>query len=188
MGLVCHAVNHLAVIHLRICDRLKRRCSISCQANIQSPYIQPTVLCFLEVEMNYLQTRLCELKRSLGAPVFGFQWTILPFVVVSTLFTVSLIFQTSPRVAREVCVSWRRLKFKLFSLNIAVSVWSKPVQKGKEPSLFVCLFLCSTLLNISISEHLASSCHCHVWGLKRAKEVCVDLRDHGNRYSPSHKS
>ena len=32
MGLVCHAVNHLAVIHLRLCDGLKRRCSISCQA------------------------------------------------------------------------------------------------------------------------------------------------------------
>ena len=54
--------------------------------------------------MNYLQTRrLCELKKSIGAPVFGFQWTILTFVVVSILFTVSMIFQTSPRVARGVC-------------------------------------------------------------------------------------
>ena len=32
----------------------------------------PEVLRFLEVDMNYLQTRLCELKKSLGAPVFGF--------------------------------------------------------------------------------------------------------------------
>ena len=32
----------------------------------------PEVLCFLEVDMNYLQTRLCELKKSLGATVFGF--------------------------------------------------------------------------------------------------------------------
>ena len=29
--------------------------------------------------MNYLQTRLCELKKSLRAPVFGFYWTILTF-------------------------------------------------------------------------------------------------------------
>ena len=32
----------------------------------------PEVLCFLEVDMNYLQTRLCEPKKSLEAPVFGF--------------------------------------------------------------------------------------------------------------------
>ena len=143
--------------------------------------------------MNYLQTRLCELKRSLGAPVFGFQWTILPFVVVSTctLFTVSLIFQTSPRVARGVCVSWRLLKFKVFFTEYCsirlLRVRVKGEQKGKEPSVFVCLFLCSTLLNISLLEHLAPSCHCHVRSLKRAEEVCVDLRDHGNHYSPSHE-
>ena len=54
--------------------------------------------------MNYLQTRrLCKLKKSIGAPVFGFYWAILTFVVVSILFTVSIIFQTSPRVARGVC-------------------------------------------------------------------------------------
>ena len=63
--------------------------------------------------MNYLQTSLCEHKKSLRAPVFGFQWTILTFVGVSILFTVSLIFHTSPRVARGVCDLWRRLKFKL---------------------------------------------------------------------------
>ena len=74
----------------------------------------PEVLCFLGVDMNYLKIRLCELGKSLGAPVFGFSWTILTFVVVSILFTVSLIFQTSSRVARGVCDSWRRLKFKLF--------------------------------------------------------------------------
>ena len=64
--------------------------------------------------MNYLQTRRCKLKKSLqiGAPVFGFYWTILTFVVVSKwLFT--MIFQASPRVERGVCDSWRRLKFKL---------------------------------------------------------------------------
>ena len=32
----------------------------------------PEVPCFLEVDMNYWQTRLCELKKSLRAPVFGF--------------------------------------------------------------------------------------------------------------------
>ena len=59
----------MAVIHLRLCDGLKCRCSISCQAksvrsscqdNIQSPYINDIclleVLCFLKVDMNYLQT------------------------------------------------------------------------------------------------------------------------------------
>ena len=74
----------------------------------------PEVPCFLEVDMNYWQTRLCELKKSLRAPVFGFFWTILTFIVVSIMFTVSLIFQTSPRVAKGVCDSWRQLKFKLF--------------------------------------------------------------------------
>ena len=54
--------------------------------------------------MNYLRTRLlCELKKSIGVPVFGFKWIILTFVVVSILFTVSMIFQTSPQVARGVC-------------------------------------------------------------------------------------
>ena len=75
---------------------------------------RPEVPCFLEVDMNYWQTRLCELKKSLRAPVFGFYWTILTFIVVSIMFTVSLIFQTSPRVAKGVCDSWRQLKFKLF--------------------------------------------------------------------------
>ena len=61
---VCHEI-----IHLRLCDGLKCRCSISCQAkwvssscqaNILSPYITDIcfleVLCFLEVDMNDLQT------------------------------------------------------------------------------------------------------------------------------------
>ena len=43
--------------------------SNSCEANIiVSLYITdiclPEVLCFLEVDMNHLQTRLCELKKS----------------------------------------------------------------------------------------------------------------------------
>ena len=75
---------------------------------------RPEVPCSLEVDMNYWQTRLCELNKSLRAPVFGFFWTILTFIVVSIMFTVSLIFQTSPRVAKGVCDSWRQLKFKLF--------------------------------------------------------------------------
>ena len=57
-----------------------------------------------------------------------------------------------------------------------------------KPSVFVCVFLCSTLLNISVSEHLVPSCQCHVWSLKRAWEVCVDLHDHGNHNIPSYKS
>ena len=64
--------------------------------------------------------------------------------------------------------------FHLNSLNITVSVCYVSGSKvnGKEksrPSLFVCLFvLCSTLLNISVSEHLVPSCQCRVWSLKRA--------------------
>ena len=58
--------------------------------------------------------------------------------------------------------------FQLNLLNITVSVCyvsgSKVNRKERSrPSLFVCLFLCSALLNISISEHLVPSCHCHVW-------------------------
>ena len=84
--------------------------------------------------------------------------------------------------------------FQLKSLNITVSVCymsgSKVNRKERSrPSLFNCVF-CSTLLNISscISEHLVPSCQCPLWGLKRAWEVWVDLHDHGNHNSPSHKS
>ena len=73
------------------------------------------VLCFLEVDMNYLQTRLCELKKSF---------------VVSILFTVSLIFQTSPWVARGICDSWRRLKFKFFYSSLFLPpgwAWRSPL-------------------------------------------------------------
>ena len=57
--------------------------------------------------------------------------------------------------------------FQLNSLNIAVSVCYVSVIKmnrkqRSRPSLL------STLLNISISEHLVPSCPCHVWSLKRA--------------------
>ena len=41
---------------------------------------------------------------------------------------------------------------------------------------------------MSISEHLVPSCQCHVWSLNQAKEACMDLHDHGNHNSPSHKS
>ena len=60
--------------------------------------------------------------------------------------------------------------FQLNSLNIAVSVCYLSGSKvnRKEPSVIICLFLCSTLLNISVSEHLVPSCQCHVWSLKRA--------------------
>ena len=54
------------------------------------------VLCFLEVDMNYLQTRLCKLKKSELTNRGSCLWIL----VVSMLFTVSLIFQTSPRVER----------------------------------------------------------------------------------------
>ena len=148
---------------------------------------------------------------------------------------------TSPRVARGVCDSWRRLKFKLFysppffppgwgwrsplwfdlgihcdvaffflsvcgnavpplyfqpkpnlsktlegllmrlvifvntifqpnSLNITVSVCyvsGSKVNREEKSRPYVCVFV-STLLNISISEHLVSSCQCDVWSLKRA--------------------
>ena len=43
MGLICHAFNHLAVIHLRLCDGLKRRCSISCQAKSVSNSCQANI-------------------------------------------------------------------------------------------------------------------------------------------------
>ena len=38
----------------------------------------------------------------------------------------------------------------------------------------------------SIWCHLA--CQCHVWSLKQAEEVCVDLQDQRNHNNPSHKS
>ena len=117
--------------------------------------------------MNYLQTRrLCELKKSIGAPVFGFQWTILTFVVVSILFTVSLIFQTSPRVARGACDSQRWLKFKLVFSRLGVEDGDRRCD----------------LMDISCDVAFFSLCV-----LKR-KEVCVDLHEHGNHNSPSHKS
>ena len=98
----------------------------------------PEVLCFLGVDMNYLQIRLCELGKSLGAPVFGFSWTILTFVVVSILFTVSLIFQTSSRVARGVCDSWRRLKFKLFYSALFFCLVEAVIWFGHPP--WLCIF------------------------------------------------
>ena len=63
-----------------------------------------------------------------------------PIVVVFIPFTVSLIFQTSPQVARGVCDLWRRLKLKLVysplffpacwrMANAAVRglIWASPV-------------------------------------------------------------
>jgi len=48
----------------------------SYQANIVFLYTTDICLlevhCFLEVDMKYLQTRLSETNKSLGAPVFGF--------------------------------------------------------------------------------------------------------------------
>ena len=43
MGLACYAVNHLAVIHLRLCDGMKCRCSISCQAKSVSNSSQANI-------------------------------------------------------------------------------------------------------------------------------------------------
>ena len=61
--------------------------------------------------------------------------------------------------------------FHLNSLNITVLVCyvsgSKVNRKERTVRLRLCV-LCSTLLNISVSEHLVSSCQCHVWSLKRA--------------------
>ena len=81
--------------------------------------------------------------------------------------------------------------FQLNSLNITVFVChvseSKVNRKERNrPSLFVC-FLFHLAKYIIISEHVVSSCQCPVWGLKRAQELCVDLHDHGNHNSPSHK-
>ena len=80
-------VNHSAVIHLRFCIGLKCRCSVSCQAKSVSTvaHFKPTYSlliynqhlftwgALLYLNMNYLHTRrLCELKKSIGAAVFGF--------------------------------------------------------------------------------------------------------------------
>ena len=72
--------------------------------------------------MNYLQTRLCELKKSLGSCLRISKRTILTFVVVSILvYTV----YSQPDISddslsrRGVCDSWRRLQFKLvYSLQV----------------------------------------------------------------------
>ena len=49
--------------------------------------------------------------------------SIFTFVVVSILFTVSMIFLTSPRVERGVCYSRRRLQFKLVYSPLFLSAW-----------------------------------------------------------------
>ena len=117
-----------------------------------------------------------------------------------TLSPPPLYFEPTPNLSKTLKGLLMRLVvfenpiFQLKSLNITVSVCymsgSKVNRKERSrPSLFNCVF-CSTLLNISscISEHLVPSCQCPVWGLKRAWEVWVDLHDHGNHNSPSHKS
>ena len=102
--------------------------STSCQANIV--FLYTTNICllevhyFLKVEMKYFQTRLYETKKSLGAPIFGFQWTLIfTFVRVSIPFTVSLIFQMFPWVARGVCDFRRQLKFKLIYSPLLAARW-----------------------------------------------------------------
>ena len=82
--------------------------------------------------------------------------------------------------------------FQLNSLNITVLVChvsgSKVIRKERNrPSLFVWFFLSHLTKYIIIPEHLVPSCQCPIWGPKRAQEVCVDLHDHGNHNSPSHK-
>ena len=55
---------------------------------------------------------------------------------------------------------------------------------------FAAKFTCSgqSWINQSRSIWFHPACQCNVWNLKQAEEVCVDLHDHGNHNSPSHKS
>ena len=76
----------------------------------------------------------------------------------------------------------------LNSLNITVFVnyvsSSKVNRKDRSrPCFFVCLF-CFTLQNKLIKLVVSVTCS----SLKQTEEVCVDLHDHGNHNSPSHKS
>ena len=82
--------------------------------------------------------------------------------------------------------------FQLSSLNITVFVChvsgSKVNRKERSGPFCLFVFLFYLAKYIIILKHLVPSCQCLVWGLKRVQEVCVDVHDHGNHNSPSHKS
>ena len=79
--------------------------------------------------------------------------------------------------------------YEYYSIRLLrILFWRWTETKG---AVCICLFVsfccCFTLQNKSIAEHLVPSCQCHVWSLKQAEEVCLDLHDHGNHTSSSHQ-
>ena len=225
------------------------------------------VLCFLEVDMNYLQTRLCKLKTSkltnrgsclwilvhnthihnsfytvysyisdisssrkilqlvkmaeiqasLQSPLFSHQTEdgdccchsdlicASPVTLHFPLFNVlklcsgpyisspSLINQDTWRFAYVTwyfCKHYFSAKYTEYFTHFVTCPGLKVNRKERSCARLFDCFVWTTLLNISVSEHLDLLCRCHVWSLKQAviKEVCVDVHDHRNQNSPSHKS
>ena len=85
------------------------------------------VLYFLEVDMNYLQTRLCELKNSERGSCISIlvdnTHIRSSFYTVYSQPDISDVSSSHKRSLRLVSDSWRRLKFKLVYSPLFFPAW-----------------------------------------------------------------